>query len=71
MKKKPTVPVINVIAIFEIPETVALKKEHLLCQDCMRGFEVWRGKITDSQGNNQKHVLTKAGSKTTFRKKCT
>src|SRR5579871_5300486 len=56
---------------FLIEESIAQKKERLLCNDCLRGFDVWRGKTTNNKITRVKTrtVLTKMGSKTTFRKK--
>jgi len=54
---------------FYINETVANKKEELQCKDCLRGFEVWRGKLrrpVDEQ--EDKKLIIKSGSKTVIRK---
>lgn len=50
--------------------TLALtkKKEQLLCLDCLRGFDVWRGKASVLRKENNHSILTKIGSRTTFRK---
>lgn len=55
---------------FLVSEEVASKKDHLLCIDCLRGFDVWRGgKAAASQTKTvRRTILTKAGSRTTFRK---
>lgn len=55
---------------FKAVETLVSKKERLLCIDCLRGFDVWRGKIAAPSKNNAKRriVLTKLGARTTFRK---
>lgn len=52
---------------FLVSESVALKKEILLCIDCARGFDVWRGKMTGP--TKEKTIFKKAGSKSIFRKK--
>lgn len=53
-------------AYFMVNETLAQKREDLLCQDCFRGFDVWRGKAFIK--NKKPVVLIKTGAKTTFRK---
>ncbi|HXW53161.1 MAG TPA: hypothetical protein VEL47_03545 [Myxococcota bacterium] len=53
---------------FWVNKQVAGKKEELRCLDCLRGFEVWRGKITTNSCKKPRTILTKVGSKTTFRK---
>lgn len=55
---------------FDIDEALSEKKEHLLCLDCLRGFDVWRGKMqSTSRIAKGQVILIKTGSKTTFRKK--
>ncbi len=55
---------------FMIKESVALKKEELMCIDCLRGFEVWRGSVAHARRNvrSARPTLLRMGSKTTFRK---
>lgn len=53
---------------FLISESVASKKDQLLCLDCLRGFEVWRGKAQKNQSSGRT-ILMKTGSRTTLRKK--
>jgi hypothetical protein len=53
-------------ANFMVDESLALKRDILLCQDCYRGFDVWRGKAATK--DKKRVVLTKIGAKTTFRK---
>lgn len=54
---------------FAISEAVASKKEELRCQDCFRGFDVWRGKIRASSPNKDVRSLSLAhGAKTIVRK---
>src|ERR1700688_3702455 len=31
---------------FKVNEEIAQKKEELMCLDCYRGFDVWRGKVS-------------------------
>lgn len=54
---------------FQVSEAIALKKEDLMCKDCYRGFEVWRGKV--SEGKNTKdssYLIKKNGTNTILRK---
>lgn len=54
---------------FLVSEAITKKKPQLLCLDCYRGFEVWRGKSANTRvGDNPRPILTKIGSRTTFRK---
>ena len=54
---------------FSVKEAVAQKKEQLLCPDCFRGFDVWRGSTLDDRSTaNSRPVLLRMGSRTTFRK---
>lgn len=55
---------------FLVSEDIADKKSSLLCLDCLRGFEVWRGKasLSNNAVKKSRPVLTKLGSNTTFRK---
>jgi hypothetical protein len=56
---------------FMVSEAIALKKSHLLCDDCLRGFDVWRGKIIANNTTTHdrgRSILTKASAKTAFRK---
>jgi hypothetical protein len=56
---------------FVVDVAIAKTKNGLLCFDCLRGFEVWRGKTDDKKksGVKVRAILTKIGSPTTFRKK--
>ncbi len=54
---------------FLVNETVALKKEELMCKDCYRGFEVWRGKAQDvKDGKQARYIIKKSGTATILRK---
>jgi hypothetical protein len=54
---------------FLVKEAIAQKKEQLLCADCFRGFDVWRGSATDRRSAaSARAVLLRIGSRTTFRK---
>jgi|HubBroStandDraft_6_1064221.scaffolds.fasta_scaffold505846_1 hypothetical protein len=48
---------------FLVDEITAHKKG--LCDDCFRGFEIWRGRIGS---RSSAHILIKTGIKTTIRK---
>lgn len=52
---------------FPMRESLAEKKDQVLCPDCFRGFEVWRGKNVRSH-HEHRPVLLRMGSRTTFRK---
>ena len=56
---------------FDILESVVTKKAHdeLLCLDCLRGFEVWRGKASASRNTrNLNSLIKKSGTTTILRK---
>jgi len=53
-------------ANFMVNVNLAMKRDDLLCPDCFRGFDVWRGKIAAK--DKKRVVLIKTGAKTTFRK---
>lgn len=54
---------------FLVSQMVANKKEELRCNDCFRGFEVWRGKVsTPGDEKESKRIIIKSGSKTLIRK---
>lgn len=54
---------------FLVSETVANKKIELLCADCYRGFEVWRGKVPADSARIKNHrLIIKSGAKTIIRK---
>lgn len=54
---------------FLVNEKVALKREELLCKDCYRGFEVWRGKVQDNKDSKQpRYIIKKNGTATILRK---
>lgn len=42
---------------FSVSEAVAQKKQDLLCPDCLRGFETWRGKVTDGDAHKSTHLI--------------
>lgn len=51
---------------FFINESTANKKDQLLCIDCYRGFEIWRGRMGET--SKLERLLVKTGTKTTIRK---
>lgn len=53
---------------FQASQVLVNKKDCLLCIDCLRGFDVWRGKAHPQNQPKGRVVLTKLGAKTTFRK---
>lgn len=55
---------------FLVKEFLAEKRDDLLCSDCFRGFEVWRGSALDNRRttSSSRSVLLRMGSRTTFRK---
>lgn len=54
---------------FTISEAIALKKEELQCKDCLRGFEIWRGKLRQTSQNRDFRLLSITnGAKTIIRK---
>jgi|HubBroStandDraft_6_1064221.scaffolds.fasta_scaffold1305663_1 hypothetical protein len=54
---------------FLVSAVMAKKKPSLLCPDCYYGFDVWRGKSAHKRkGASARPILTKVGSRTTFRK---
>src|SRR5580704_4766515 len=56
---------------FLVNEAIVRKKEQLLCFDCLRGFEVWRGKVALgklSKDGQTRTLLTRVGQRTAFRK---
>lgn len=55
---------------FSVKESVAMKKDQILCADCFRGFEVWRGSTAVGRrlAPTSRPVLLRMGSRTTFRK---
>lgn len=52
---------------FFVNESTAFKKDQLLCIDCYRGFEIWRGRM--GQSANRATSLVKTGTKTTIIRK--
>lgn len=52
---------------FLVSESIADKKDELMCQDCFRGFEVWRGKASDTD-KESRYVIKKNSAKTIIRK---
>lgn len=54
---------------FNVSESVATKKDELLCPDCYRGFEVWRGKVSAARNvRNMSYLIKKSGTTTILRK---
>lgn len=53
---------------FLVNESVAQKREDILCRDCFRGFDVWRGRNKIQKNSTLRVVLMRLGSRTTFRK---
>lgn len=55
---------------FSINESLAKKKDQLLCPDCHRGFDVWRGSAAAGRNleGQPRPQLLRIGSRTTFRK---
>ena len=51
---------------FALNESTAKKKDQLLCIDCLRGFDIWRGRV--GQGSKMERLVIKPGTKTTIRK---
>lgn len=51
---------------FLVKESVASEKDELLCLDCLRGFEVWRGRAGVT---NKTKLITKTSSNTIIRKR--
>jgi len=46
---------------FLISEAIANKKPELQCQDCLNGFEVWRGKVSEQTSNQALRAISLAG----------
>ncbi|MCA9508535.1 MAG: hypothetical protein KC505_08955 [Myxococcales bacterium] len=53
---------------FEVNEAIVLKKKELLCRDCLRGFEVWQGKISQSNDEKKMSYVIKRSKTTVLRK---
>jgi DNA-directed RNA polymerase subunit RPC12/RpoP len=54
---------------FLIRTEIADKKEELQCRDCLRGFEIWRGKMARPDTHKDLRALSLAGgAKTIIRK---
>lgn len=54
---------------FEVSESIALKKDELMCKDCYRGFEVWRGKASEAKNTKDSSYLIKKNGTTTILRK--
>lgn len=54
---------------FLVPPIVAEKKSDLMCKDCLRGFDTWRGKAGVSSTKNSS-IIVKSSSNIVIRKHC-
>jgi hypothetical protein len=54
---------------FSMDEEIALKKDELLCRDCLKGFDTWRGKLASPLKKRVfKDISVACGAKTFIRK---
>lgn len=53
---------------FKVPPSVVEKKPELMCEDCLRGFDTWRGKAGVSIKNSS--IIVKSKSNIVIRKHC-